>query len=129
MITGGQLIAYAVAAGFQHVSNGWRVLFALSIPFAIVQAIGMHWLPESPRFSVLQGRDDLALDVLKKVYPKASEEEVQLKLKAIQVFTEVSESLKSKHPTLLGRVRAVLTTPRYLRCTFCACVVFFGKSF
>ncbi|BGP37650.1 hypothetical protein JCM10450v2_001573 [Rhodotorula kratochvilovae] len=128
MITGGQLAAYAVSAGCENVHNGWRILFALSLPFAIGQGIGMHWLPETPRFAVLTGNLDDAEATLARIYPKATGEQLQLKLKAIALATEVSTSLKKRYPTLLGRVWAVCSTPQYLRCTACAAVVFLGQQ-
>ena len=49
MITGGQFIAYAADFGFTYVPGTWRwMLGAAALP-AIVQAIGLLWLPESPR--------------------------------------------------------------------------------
>ncbi len=51
-----------------------------------------------------------------------------MKLKAIEVATEASVSLKKTHPTLAGRLYAVLTTPKYLRCTTVAAVVFLGQQ-
>ena len=45
LITGGQLCAYAVSAGIENVNHGWRILFALALPFALGQGIAMHWLP------------------------------------------------------------------------------------
>lgn len=128
MITGGQLAAYAVSAGLNNVHNGWRILFALSLPFAIGQGIGMHWLPETPRFAVLSGKTSDAEATLARIYPKATPEQLQLKLKAIALATEVSTLLKRKHPSLVGRIYAVCSTPRYLRCTVCAAVVFLGSS-
>lgn len=128
LITAGQLCAYAVSAGLDSVNGGWRVLFALSLPFAIGQGIGMHWLPETPRFNVLRGNTTGARNTLAKIYPKASEEQVELKLKAIELATEVSTSLKKTHPTIMGRVGAIFTTPSYVRCVTSAAVVFFGQQ-
>ncbi|GAA6019118.1 hypothetical protein JCM10207_006548 [Rhodosporidiobolus poonsookiae] len=128
MITGGQLIAYAISAGLEDVHNGWRILFALALPFALGQGIGMHWLPETPRFAVLNNKPDDALKTLARIYPKATEEQLQLKLKAIALATEVSTSLKKKHPTIIGRIFAVCTTPSYLRCVTCAAIVFLGQQ-
>lgn len=127
MITGGQLCAYAVSAGLENVNHGWRILFALSLPFALGQGIAMHWLPETPRFAVLSGNVEGARKTLGRIYPKASEEQIDMKLKVIELATEVSVSLKKKHPSIAGRMYAVCTTPQYLRCTVCAAVVFLGK--
>ncbi|MCO5598542.1 hypothetical protein L7F22_052639 [Adiantum nelumboides] len=128
MITAGQLCAYAVSAGLENIFNGWRILFALSLPFAIGQGIGMHWLPETPRFAVLIGRNENAQKTLESIYPKATQDQLDKKLHAIQAATEISVSLKATHPTFIGRIFAVCTTPTYLRCVTCAAVVFLGQQ-
>ncbi|PWN36977.1 putative myo-inositol transporter [Meira miltonrushii] len=128
MITGGQLCAYAVSAGLENIFNGWRILFALSLPFAMVQGIGMHWLPETPRFAVLAGNIANAQKTLRAIYPRATEDQLNKKLHAIQAATEVSVSLKATHPTFMGRLLAICTTPTYLRCITCAAVVFLGQQ-
>jgi SP family myo-inositol transporter-like MFS transporter 13 len=129
LITGGQLCAYAVSAGLDKVHNGWRILFALALPFALGQGLAMHWgCPETPRFDILNGNIDGARKTLAKIYPRATTEQLEMKLKAIELATEVSTSLKKKYPSLLGRIWAVCTTPSYLRCTVAAAVVFLGQQ-
>lgn len=59
-VTGGQFIAYCVAAGFANVPEGWRYMLGLSGLPAIVQFIGMLFLPESPRYLVHRNRLDEA---------------------------------------------------------------------
>jgi SP family myo-inositol transporter-like MFS transporter 13 len=127
MITGGQLVAYAVSAGLEDVNHGWRIIFALSLPFAILQFIGMHWfLPETPRFAVLTGDLDGARNTLRKIYPKATPDQLELKLQAIVYATEASVALKKIHPTLMGRLGAIFRTPKYFRCVLSAAVIFLG---
>ncbi|GAA6043173.1 hypothetical protein JCM8097_008707 [Rhodosporidiobolus ruineniae] len=129
MITVGQLFAYAISAGLTEVKHGWRILFALSLPFAIGQGIGMHFfLPETPRFACLVGDFEGAGATVKRIYPKATPEQLELKLKSIALATEVSTSLQKKHPTLGGRIYATCTTPQYLRCMTCAAIVFLGQQ-
>lgn len=128
MITGGQLCAYAVSAGLENVYNGWRILFALSLPFALGQGIAMHWLPETPRFAVLVGNTASAQKTIRSIYPKATQDQLEKKLQAIEAATEVSVSLKASHPTIFGRIVAVCMTPSYLRCVTSASVIFLGQQ-
>ncbi|KAI5478747.1 MFS transporter, SP family, arabinose:H+ symporter [Pseudohyphozyma bogoriensis] len=116
MVTLGQMIAYAVAAGLDNVHNGWRILFGLSIPLALIQAGGMHFLPESPRHDVVTGRHDRATKTLSQVYRNATPEQIELKLKVMQLSADISNSLKVAHPSIFERLRILLTTGRYRRC-------------
>ncbi|KAI5476101.1 MFS transporter, SP family, arabinose:H+ symporter [Pseudohyphozyma bogoriensis] len=124
MITGGQCVAYAVSAGLEDVHNGWRILFAIGIPFALVQGVAMHFLPESPRYDVVVGRQDRALKTLSNIYKTATPEEVALKLKAIQLSADVSNSLKVAHPSLLKRLQILVFTGRYFRCVLASTGLF-----
>lgn len=71
---------------------------------------------------------DGARATLTRIYPKATDEQIDMKLKAIELATEVSTSLKRRYPTVAGRMYAVLTTPQYMRCVTCAAVVFLGQQ-
>ncbi|KAI5476100.1 MFS transporter, SP family, arabinose:H+ symporter [Pseudohyphozyma bogoriensis] len=124
MITGGQLLAYAVAAGLDTVHNGWRILFAIGIPFALVQAVAMHFLPESPRYDVVAGRQERAIRTLTQIYRTATPEQVELKLKVIQLSADISNSLKVAHPSFVQRFHILVSTPKYLRCVTAATGLF-----
>ncbi|KAI5477346.1 MFS transporter, SP family, arabinose:H+ symporter [Pseudohyphozyma bogoriensis] len=134
MVTGGQLIAYAVAAGLDNVHNGWRILFGkfihwISIPFGFMQAAGMHFLPESPRFDVVAGHHDRATKTLAQVYPYATPEQIDLKLKVIQLSADISNSLKVAHPSVLERLKILVTTGRYRRCVTITVTLFTIQNF
>nr|WP_296770480.1 sugar porter family MFS transporter [Rhodococcus sp. (in: high G+C Gram-positive bacteria)] len=71
MIVSGQFAAFIVNAIIfnlwgEHASV-WRFMLLVAVAPAIVLFIGMLRMPESPRWLVLQGRDDEALEVLKQV--------------------------------------------------------------
>ena len=61
LITGGQVVAYVVGAA---VMGRWRVAVGIGALPALVQAVLLLGLPESPRWLVLRGRDDEARRVL-----------------------------------------------------------------
>ncbi|KAK4705429.1 hypothetical protein P7C70_g784, partial [Phenoliferia sp. Uapishka_3] len=113
-ITGGQLISYAIGAGMTF-HNGWRYLFALSIPPAVFQAVALHFLPESPRYSLLKGRREDAKDTLRIVYSLASEDVLDRKCDIIQATVAVGQAFNQKHPSILGRLRAIARDGRYRR--------------
>ncbi|XP_048760030.1 solute carrier family 2, facilitated glucose transporter member 12-like isoform X2 [Ostrea edulis] len=66
-ITLGLLMAYLVNYLFIDVPEGWRYMFSLSAIPAAIQGVGMFFLPKSPRYLVLMGRDAEAEDVLLKL--------------------------------------------------------------
>ena len=49
------------------VSEGWRYMFGLSIIIAVVQGVGTLFLPRTPRYLLLKGKDELALSTLQKI--------------------------------------------------------------
>ncbi|XP_060705760.1 solute carrier family 2, facilitated glucose transporter member 12 isoform X1 [Hemiscyllium ocellatum] len=63
----GVLLAYVFNYTFSRTSNGWRYMFAIVIPLAVLQVIGIFFLPPSPRFMVKKGNDEKASLVLKKI--------------------------------------------------------------
>jgi len=50
MITLGQVIAYAIGAGFFHVKSGWRWMVGLGAVPAGIQFLLLFFLPESRTF-------------------------------------------------------------------------------
>lgn len=74
-ITGGQAIA-AISAGFISISGiekyadgslGWRLMLFLPVIPAIVQFIGMIFMPESPRWLISEGYSDKARQALQRI--------------------------------------------------------------
>ncbi len=66
-ITIGILLAYLVDYAFANVGQGWRWMFGLSVVPAAIFALGMIYLPESPRWLVRGGRHDAARAILSRV--------------------------------------------------------------
>jgi len=66
-ITIGILLAYLVDYAFANVAQGWRWMFGLSVVPAAVFALGMLYLPESPRWLVRRGQSDRARAILSRI--------------------------------------------------------------
>ncbi|KAI8994334.1 general substrate transporter [Gaertneriomyces semiglobifer] len=92
-ITLGQFVSYLTAYALSDAgANNWRWMLGLSGVPAVVMAIGMVFLPESPRFLVHRGQNQEALRVLRCVRPEStSEEELMDELKAIRATSQSHE--------------------------------------
>ncbi|CDU22382.1 probable ITR2-myo-inositol transporter [Sporisorium scitamineum] len=91
--TGGQVLAYAIGAGFQHVSSGWRWIIALGCFPPIVQIFGIHFfMSESPRYLIKQRRDDEATRALARIYPHATPEQIDAKIHVLKKHIQVEDS-------------------------------------
>lgn len=66
MVTLGILAAYIVDWAFAPLPNNWRWMFAVTAIPGLALAIGMYFMPFSPRWLVQKGREDDARDVLRK---------------------------------------------------------------
>jgi sugar porter (SP) family MFS transporter len=66
MITSGILVAYIVDWGFASFSDNWRWMFAFGVIPGSALAIGMTFMPFSPRWLVEKGREDDARKVLER---------------------------------------------------------------
>ncbi|XP_064403728.1 glucose transporter GlcP-like [Halichondria panicea] len=66
-LTVGLLTGYAVNIGLSRVDAGWRVGSLLTAVFGCVYIVGVAFLPSSPRWLMLKGREADAREALKKL--------------------------------------------------------------
>ncbi|KAK9455029.1 hypothetical protein V1511DRAFT_459162 [Dipodascopsis uninucleata] len=89
-ITGGQVIAYAIGAGLENISGGWRVLVGLGIVPAVVQMVMFIFMPETPRFLVRLDRMEDAKRVIRWIYRGragyVNEDLVVKKVKILEIY-------------------------------------------
>ncbi|UUF81102.1 MFS transporter (plasmid) [Xanthomonas oryzae pv. oryzae] len=100
MITGGQLLAFTVNAVlgncFPHVGSIWRYMIAFGMIPSILLFIGMWRVPESPRWSIMVGHQDKALQTLETIRPSR-----QRSLHEIQsVENTLKRNRMARHATL-----------------------------
>lgn len=92
-VTGGQVIAYAIGAGFNHVSSGWRWIIALGAFPPIIQIVGIHlFMSESPRYLIKQNRDDEATRALARIYPMATSEQIDAKIGVMKKHIQIEST-------------------------------------
>jgi len=97
MITLGILAAYIVDWGFAGFSNNWRWMFALAVFPGAALAIGMYFMPFSPRWLIDKGREDEAREVLENY--RFREDDVDGEIQEIKDVAEKESSLRE----LLGK--------------------------
>ena len=89
-ITFGQVLAYAIGAGLEHVQHiGWRLMVGIGAIPAGIQLVTMYWLPESPRYLVRKHRNREAREVLSKVYKGETEAELDKKIVYLEEYVNM----------------------------------------
>lgn len=79
-----------------------------------------HYLPESPRYDVIRGREDLARKTMRLVYTNISEEIVELKLDSIRETVNLSKAFQERWP-ISKRPFIMFKTGAYRRPLIAAC--------
>ncbi|KAI0752753.1 general substrate transporter [Daedaleopsis nitida] len=120
MITGGQVIAYGIDAGFEKTHGGWRWMVGLGALPAALQLLFLFFLPESPRIMILRQRFDVAHATMAKIYAYATPEQVDLKVKALTAAVQQSVEITNS-TTLLQRIRLILMDPINRRALIVGC--------
>jgi SP family myo-inositol transporter-like MFS transporter 13 len=92
-ITGGQLISYGIGAAFASTHGGWRYMVGGGAIPAIVLCALLPFCPESPRQLIYHGKEDEAKDVIRKIYPNGTEEQVNQKCEHIRIHIEISKQM------------------------------------
>ncbi|HKU57502.1 MAG TPA: sugar porter family MFS transporter [Gaiellaceae bacterium] len=92
MITSGILLAYIADWGFAGFSNNWRWMFGVAAVPGAALAIGMYFMPFSPRWLVEKGREDDAREVLARY--RDDEHEVDDEIAEIKDVAEKEFSLR-----------------------------------
>jgi sugar porter (SP) family MFS transporter len=105
MITSGILVAYIVDWGFAPFSNNWRWMFALAVVPGAALAIGMYFMPFSPRWLVEKGREDDAREVLERY--RFEEDDVDAEIDEIREVSEDEMSVRDLWAKGLRRLMIV----------------------
>lgn len=112
MLLIGYMTAAATGYGFwlRDTSASWRGLQAVNIIPAVLLLIALPFLPESPRWLLMQDRHDEAAAVLKKLH---NPEEAEVELTQIEYQVRIDRKLPSSYLALIKvpsyRKRAILS--------------------
>jgi sugar porter (SP) family MFS transporter len=105
MVTLGILAAYIVDWGFAGFSNNWRWMFGIAAVPGAALAIGMFFMPFSPRWLIDKGREDEARDVLERY--RFEEDDVEEEIQEIKDVAEKEFSLRELAGTAVRRMMIV----------------------
>lgn len=105
-ITLGQVIAYAIGAGFQNVHDGWRWIVGLGAVPSFVQLAAIGFLPESPRILLLRSDVAGARAITAKIYPLAKVEQVDRKVEIMKAAVDQSIEYNA-NSTWLERLKSL----------------------
>jgi sugar porter (SP) family MFS transporter len=105
MVTLGILAAYIVDWGFAGFSNNWRWMFGIAAVPGAALAIGMFFMPFSPRWLVEKGREDEAREVLETY--RFDEDDVDGEIEEIKQIAEKEFSLRELAGKAVRRMMVV----------------------
>ncbi|KIW68037.1 hypothetical protein, variant [Phialophora macrospora] len=108
--------------GFSYIKSGqlkWRIFVGLQLVCAAIMLAGSIWMPESPRWLVMQGHHEEALTVLEKLHgshlPLASDDDVPFFRRE---FNQIEAQIKLEQQTRQLGIVAILKRPSYRRRLF-----------
>ncbi|KAI0795722.1 general substrate transporter [Abortiporus biennis] len=119
-ITGGQVVAYGIDAAFENVHSGWRWMVGLGAVPAAIQCFFLFFLPESPRILIRRGNVDAARAVMRRVYARATTEQIDLKVKVLNAAVKRSVEIANT-TTLIERIGSILRNPVNRRALIVSC--------
>ena len=119
-ITLGQVVAYAIGAAFANVPRGWRWMVGLGAVPAFLDLLLLIWLPESPRILLRQNKHAEALVVLRKIYGRASEEDVRRKMEVLERSIAMSREVVER-TTFGQRLKSMVTVGANRRALIIGC--------
>lgn len=126
MVSGYNISAW-VGYGASYSTNltfGWRGPLAFTCVPALVLLIGCIWVPESPRWLLMKGRNDQAWTILSRLHSDASDPD---QLATNEEFYQMRKQIELER-TNPGGYWTILTTPSYAKRAFLSCFVQYAAN-
>ena len=94
----GTLISSCVCFGSSHIDSDWdwRTPVILQIPCAVIYALGLMFFPESPRWLLINGKEEAARRSFGKYFNKDPQSDViTAQVREVETYIEFEKSLSS----------------------------------
>lgn len=102
-------MAYVLGVPLSLFDEGFRVMFALAAIPPIAQAVMLCFCPESPRFDLMQGRDEQARRTIARIHNVSPDARfVELKLSSVNEVVRAGQAFRSEH-TLWRQLIEIVT--------------------
>lgn len=118
----GQFVSYALGAAFTDVTHGWRYMVGIGAIPALMLGAAMPWCPETPRQLISHSRGEEARQVLKRIFPQATDQQVDAKARLIQHSIEEAAVSVSER-SLWWQMKQLFTVRENVRALVTACMV------
>ncbi|TKX23973.1 Myo-inositol transporter-like protein 1 [Elsinoe australis] len=116
----GSVLAYAFDAAFYRVPSGWRYMVGLGGIPSIVLGVFLFFCPESPRQLMFHNKEEECTNVIRKIYPQATEEQVAQKVLSITMGVNQAKSL-NEEISIRKSLSMMVRIPANLRAAIAAC--------
>ncbi|KAH8689048.1 general substrate transporter [Talaromyces proteolyticus] len=116
----GSVLAYAFDAAFYHVPHGWRYMVGLGAIPSTVLGIFLFWCPESPRQLLFHNRLEECIQVVRRIYPNASEEQISQKILSIKYGVTQAKAMNEEF-SVRTALKHLFMIPANLRALTAAC--------
>ncbi|KAH3189133.1 hypothetical protein KXV92_004305 [Aspergillus fumigatus] len=118
----GQFVSYALGAAFANVAHGWRYMVGIGAIPALMLGAAMRWCPETPRQLISHRRGEEARQVLKRIFPQATDQQIDAKARLIQHSIEEAAVSVSER-SLWWQMKQLFTVRENVRALVTACMV------
>ncbi|KAH6995121.1 general substrate transporter [Ilyonectria destructans] len=116
----GSLLAYGFDAAFYKIDHGWRYMVGLGGIPSIMLGVLLFWCPESPRQLLFHNRTEECMSVIRRMYPTATEQQIQQMVAHIQHGVTQSKAL-NEEVSVRTALKSLATVAPNRRAAIVAC--------
>jgi SP family myo-inositol transporter-like MFS transporter 13 len=124
----GSVLAYAMDAAFEHVPHGWRYMVGIGAVPSILLGVFLFFCPESPRQLLYHNRREQCFDVVRKIYPNASEAQILDKVSSIEQGVTQAKALEDE-VSVRNALKNLFCIHANFRALVAACGLMFFQQF